>query len=504
VPSKSGGATEAPKAAEPPTGETKAAAPEVPREKDRERKRLKPVKVVNVPKTEQSPARPAVARGPMPVQTGKLPPEKTTDEDRPDDRERVLMAAGFVSHQKPARIGGGDDVVFRCPVCSAQNQCVVGDCGSEFSCSDCGAVLLLPEIDRGDRIRVLSLPKKRAGAADLPPLQLPGERSSEGPSGEARFQAVEELLPDSEDGGLEWGLENRQMRPEKRRRAATWVWFAAPVFLICAAVLIRQIFATAGRAGASPEQPGESALATPAGDIDWDTLPATRKYLLVDRTLRAYLDAPDLPAKAALSRGGAASLDRMTAYYQRKGAYEAETRAQGAVQDILLQEETTVGGKVFQLAVVRFAESTRGIYALERTPGGYLVDWEYAEGYGEMGFAEMNENPPEKPVLLRVHLSETTYFADGFDEASYRAFNMADPFKEQTLLVFARRHSEVEEALARAWNDAVLDSIGDPTGSGQGELDFVVRVRHENESNRRGFVIDEVLTRGWIVPYESK
>lgn len=440
----------------------------------------------------------------MPVQTKKVPQEQSGPERALRERERVLKAAGLLSQQKLARIGSGDDVVFRCPACSSQNQCSVGDCGSEFPCCNCGAVLFLPAVDGGEWIKVVSLPKKRADSAELPPLELPGERSSEGRSREARFQAIDELLPDSEEEGLAWGLENREMAPDKRHRANRWLWFAVPLFLGLAAILVRQVFSTSGRSEGASGQLEESELVTPSGEINWDTLPATRKYLLVDRTLRAYLDAPDLETKSEHTRGGRASLERMSGYYQRAGAYEPETRVHGRVSDILLQEEKSVGGKIFQIVTARFAESRQGVYALERMADGYLVDWEYSEGYGEMGFAELSQKLPEKPVLLRVHLSETSYFADGFDEVNYRAFNMADPFKERTLLVFAPRHSEVEEALARAWNDAVLDSIGDPTSPGQGELDFVLRVRHENESNRKGFVIDEVLMRGWIVPHEPK
>ena len=495
-----------PREAAPPAGvsDAKRAPAETSPSNKRIDKRLKPVKVVNVPKAVE-PSRPANgARGPLPAESRNVPPEQNATARALREKERVLKAAGLVSHQKLARIAGGDDVVFRCPACSEQNQCVVADCGSDFSCSRCGAVLWLPEPDAGEWIKVVSLPKKKAGAGELPPLELPGERSSGGRSREARFQAIDELLPDAEEGGLSWGLEKSEMAPEKRRRAGTWLWFAVPLFLLCAAILVRQIFSTSGRAEGAAGSRDEAELVSPSGEINWDTLPAARKYLLVDQTLRAYLQAPDLETKAARSRWGRASLDRMSAYYQRTGVYEPETRVHGAVSDILLQEEKVVGGKFFQIVAARFAGASQGVYALERTSEGYLVDWEYSEGYGEMSFAELAEKRPAQPVLLRVHLSETSYFADGFDEATYRAFNMVDPFKQQTLLVFVPRHSEVEEALARAWNDAVLDSIGDPTNPGRGELDFVLRVRHENESNRKGFVIDEVIMRGWIVPHESK
>jgi hypothetical protein len=484
----------------------KAILPEASNATDRKRggKRLKPVKVVTVSKADEPVPSPEKEEGTAPVERNNLPREQGASALTLRENERVLIAAGLISHQKVARLGGGGDVVFRCPVCSAQNQAEIANCGGEIACSDCGAVLLLPEMDSTERIRVVSLPKQKADDAESKTLELPDERSSEGRSGEARFQAIEELLPEGDEGILAWGLEKSEMAPDKQRRSAAWLWFGVPLFLIAAAILVRQIFLTYGRAEGEVKTPGEFELVAPSGEVQWDALPAARKFLLVDQCLRAYLDAPDLAAKAALSRGGAAMEARMAAFYQREGGYEPETRQHGEVRHILLQREKSIGGKLFQFVNVRFAESSQGVFALERTPHGYLVDWDYAEGYGEMTLPEMIANPPEKPVLLRVHLSETLYFADGFDQAGYRAFTMTDRFREKSVQVFAPRKSKVEDALARAWNDALLDTIGDPNAAGSGELDFVLRVRHENAPPRMGFVIDEVLMRGWIVPEEPK
>lgn len=489
----------------------KAVLPEFARDTNLGDKRLKPVKVVTVAKPEEpppsSPSTPVPVEKPSPARlaAGKIDGRKKRPLP-PDfrEKERVLIAAGLVSHQKLARIGSGGDLVFRCPVCSTQNQCHVADCDHEFACIECGTQLLLPKADSGERIRVVSLPKKKAETGDLPPLELPGERSSEGRSHDARFQAIDDLLPEGEEGTLAWGLEKAELEPEKTTRSGLWLWFAVPLFLLAAALLVWQLFSSAGRSGGSPSDRQEQALVEPSGEIDWNSLSPARRYMLVDQCLRAYLNAPDLKTKAALTRGGPSDEARMAAYYESKGGYEAESRARGPVRNILLDRETIVGGQPLQLAAVRFDGSPQATYALEMTPSGYLVDWEHAEGYGEMNFDALMATPPEKPALLRVHLSETNYFENGFDAKDYRAFNMADPAKERTIIVFARRNSGVEKALARAWNDAVLDSIGDPTNPGNGELDFVLRIRHQNDPQPKGFVIDEVLIRGWILPDKLK
>lgn len=478
----------------------KAILPDASGRKNDTTKRLKPVKVVAIPKEEDPPPEAAKLREPGPTEWKRHSKDERARSRALREKERVLMAAGLVTPQRVTRVGTSDDLIFRCPVCSAPTQCGVSDCGGEFPCPSCGAVLFLPDLSASGRIRVVSLPTKKPTAEGLPAIELPAGRSIEGRSHEARFQALDELLPDGEEGALAWGLEKNETVPERQGRAGVWLWFAVPLFLMFAAILVRQLFSSSGRSAGELARTDEMVLVAPSGEINWDALPQSRKYLLVDQRLRAFFEAPDLATKAAQTRGGPASEARMTAYYERKGGYEAETRVHGAVQEIVLQEERIVGGKVFQTVAVRFAKSVQGIYALERTPTGYLVDWEYSEGYGEISFTELAANLPLEPVLMRVHLSETTHFGEGFEEASYRSFNMADPFKEETVPAFVARNSKVEDFLSRAWNDALLDSIGDPSNAGSDELDFVVRVRYENGANRKGFVIDEVLMRGWIMP----
>lgn len=484
----------------------RAILPEAPRKKNELAERRKPVVVVPVPRPTEPPppSEPAVAPEVAPAPPAKLPKEHRVMARAIGEKERVFIAAGLVSHQGVARLGQGSEVVFRCPVCSEQVHCEAEDCGREFTCPSCSALLHLPLPEGGGKVRVVSLPKQKVETPGLPPLELPQERSSEGRSHDAQFQAVEELLPEGEEGTLEWGLEKSGDMPEKVRRSRVWVWVGIPLLLLAGGFVFRQTLTSAARASAGSAMPKTESLRAPSGAIDWDHLPATRKYLLVEQTLRSYLEAPDIASKARFTRGGPAAETKMTAYYNRSGGYEPETRIHGRIKDIVLREEREIGGKRFQLATVRFEESGGGIYALERAGEGYLVDWEYAVGYGEVAFAAMVENPPAVPVVLRVYLNESLFFSDGFDEGSFRVFEMSDPSRERTLPVFARRNSPVEEALREAWNNAVLDNIGRHGGAGSAQLDFVLRVRHENEASRRGFVIDEVLVRGWIVPEETK
>lgn len=488
----------------------RATLPDAPRKKNDLAERRKPVKAVPVPvppqPSRETPpaAEPPVARA-IPVEV----PKKLAKGERVmartiSEKERVFIAAGLVSHQGVARLGDGTGVVFRCPVCEEQIHADVSDCDGEYGCPACEAVLHLPAPDGSGKVRVVALPKQKAAAPGLPPLELPDERSADGRSHDARFQAVDELLPDGEEGTLAWGLEKTEIQPVPRRRARAWVIFGVPLVLLAAGFLLRQTLSSAGRATGEATAPAGGALAAPAEGIDWRKLSATRKFLLIEQRLRAYLEAPDIAAKAPLTRGGNEAEAIMSAFYHRTGGYEPETRVYGAVKDVVLRDERTIGGKVFQMVSVRFEQAGGGIYALEQTPTGYLVDWEYAVGYGEVAFPALLANPPAVPVLMRIYLSESLFFSDGFDEREYRSFDMADASRERSIPVFVRRNSPPEDALREAWNNAVLDNIGRSGGSGSSQLDFVVRVRHENEGGRKGFVIDEVLVRGWIVPEDTK
>ena len=414
-----------------------------------------------------------------------------------DETRRLFTAAGIGSRQGVARVSWSDQLVFRCPVCAQQLQCSDVFIGKSFECTSCYAELGIPLPESGEKIELIRSGGLRTGKPDLPAVDLPDGRGDDGPAGKTSFQAIDELLPDDEDATHGWGLENPAVLSGAPRRSRLWVLFAAGMLLSSIGFLVFQTTRTSGRSTAPA---GGNDLEMAATAMHWSTMTPIARYMQADKIIRAYLQAPDIPTKAQFSRGNPKVLERMTAYYARAAGYEPETKTHGAVRSVVLGEHRTIGKANFQMVKVDFANGSSGVYALAAGANGYEVDWDYAVGFGEMAMADLLAAKPLQPVLMRVYLEEGVFFVDGFPRELFRQFDMTDSGSEHYASVFVARSSPVEAAIREAYREEVVRALSLTGTQGAKKLDFTVRLRYENAVGSGGFVIDEVLGRGWILP----
>ncbi len=418
-----------------------------------------------------------------------------------DERQRLLLASGLGGGTGLARVAGSDTLAFRCPACLQQVVCTTEDAGCDMECPFCQAMLRLPPVDGAGRVELLATAPVAGSRTDVMKAHLPELRDEEeGRSGSALFQEMQPIRPEEVEGTDDWGLD-RAARVENVRRSRAWRWLLPMLVVIGLAswVLVRRH--DAARATVAQQSQGEAASGAVGGPEDWDQMSPRRFFLAADAKIRAYLEAPTLEVKVAHVRhAGDEMLRKMRIYYGRRGGYAPETDRNGPVQTITLGEERTVGGRKFQMVIAGFRDGGRGIYALGLEQGQLVVDWEYSVGYGEVTIPDLWAERPIVPVLMRVYLTEGRYFGDGFEEPLYRQFDLTTAsLVEKAIPVYARRGSPVEVALREAWFDASVDAIG-KEGRAARRLDFVVRVRFENAEGHAGFLIDEVLARGWILP----
>ena len=139
---------------------------------------------------------------------------------------------------------------------------------------------------------------------------------------------------------------------------------------------------------------------------------------------------------------------------------------------------------VLQLPLADFA--TRPI-ALEKTPGGFRVDWESFTGYSELSWADLRRTRPRDPVLVRAVVRPTDYFNRDFTSAiKYRAFQISDLNRDHVLYGYVPIGGEADLQIQK-----VL--LNDPS------VHAVIRVRYpETSTNDRQVEITEVLEKGWI------
>ena len=332
-------------------------------------------------------------------------------------------------------------------------------------------------------------------------VELPTRRGEEGaPVGRKKLRLAGEMAPEGDEGLLEWGLEKAPEDEAGGTRSAGWRWTAVVIVVLAAIGVVFYSISSSGRAsGKVPVAAGAPDVATVDGRLDWAKVNAAKRVEMAERKIRAYLEAPGVREKARHVRGGLATLPRMEAYYAREGGFERETREYGDITEVTSGEKRRVGELSVQMVRVQFAMGGAGIYAMVQGGMDYEVDWEYAVGYGEVGIAGLVEDKPVEPVLMRVYLREGRYYGDGFTEREFRYFDMMDPKRQMQIAAYVRRGSDVESRLKDAWGDAAAEATVQGSEVPM-ELDFTVRLHFDRENNRRGFMLDEILARGWILP----
>ena len=419
-----------------------------------------------------------------------------------DERQRLLLASGLSGGAGLARVAGTDTVAFRCPACFQQVVCSVSDAGGGMECPECRAVLRLPALDSSARVEVVSagsLSHTQAGPAKavLPDLR----DEEEGRSSKPVFQEAVGLPASKIEGLDDWGLD-QPARVANARRSRAWKWMVPLSVLLGLCVWYVLGSKLPSRTSAHEGAGTEEADPEAGKPINWATISSRKLYQLCDERIRAYLDAPTLEEKVRHVRGASDQmLRKMKTYYASRGGYEAETSSEGAPLLTLMIEERHVGGRIFQVMNVQFSkEGHSGAYVLAREDDRLAVDWEYCVGFGEVTIAELWEERPALPVQLRVYLREGLFFGDGFREEEYRQFDLEGPRPgERVIPVYAPRGSVVEQALRDAWLDASVKTLGGPRNTGQ-KVDVTLKIHYDNADGHSGFLIDEVVARGWIVP----
>ena len=123
--------------------------------------------------------------------------------------------------------------------------------------------------------------------------------------------------------------------------------------------------------------------------------------------------------------------------------------------------------------------------------GRYLIDWESLVGYGEMSFAQLRENRPTKPVLLRVFARQFEYYNFEFsDAAKYYCVKMSSENGEQSIYGYVERGTPLGD-----WVSSSLATTG-PSGA----MGFTVKVAFPpNAESNQCVNLLQVIASRWIV-----
>lgn len=413
------------------------------------------------------------------------------------EKKRLFAAAGIGADGRLARVAGLDTLIFRCPDCSQQSVISGGVLGREISCEECGAFLKMPKDDKG-RVELLargclSEREKRL----LTPLPEPGEATPGGKKS-PKLTPLGDVLVDR-DADAAWGAEKKEVAAPRRKRR---VLFLIPVVIAAVLVALLVIFARApGRVSDEAIEGLRGAGVTPmgpSGELDWENMDRARRIEMATEAVRRFAESESLDDLTAASRPRDGLRESMGRHYESIGGYVSEVRRHGPLVAVQVVESRTLVQEPLLIVSTRFQGGASGTHVLFQAKDRYLVDWDYAVGYSEASMDDLREDPPANAVLMRGYLEEDVFFIHGFTADEWRMFDFHCPQMISSVVVYARRNSEVERKLREAWTDSGIQRVGLADGPAT-RLDFTLRLSHLDDGVRKGLVIDDVLTQGWIL-----
>lgn len=153
----------------------------------------------------------------------------------------------------------------------------------------------------------------------------------------------------------------------------------------------------------------------------------------------------------------------------------------------LPKEENTRVEKHFIGVKMEDADFQSFVVTLEKTPKGYLVDWESFVNHGGMTVSQLRTTRPTTPVTMRCILSLDQYYNYDFsDEKLYQSYKIKFKDSEETLSGYVPRLSPVHEKI-------MSSQLSETT------LHCVIKLKFpENSANDRQVEITEFLQSGWV------
>ena len=379
-----------------------------------------------------------------------------------------------------------DQIILTCPACGGRLRASRSAIGTSVGCPSCQAAVAVRDTAAHTPQPMIVDPSRRLGVAPR------GEAS---PAADPAF--MERLRSTTEEGFkvdperpvmvrrdnrrlkhggtlTDWDTQPRRRHHRTGSRRLVQVLVGSIILL---ALLLGAIFWQ--RVGPSGSTGKDAALPSAEVPLELQSGGDFRKD--VWKVVQEFCAAPNAEALMPFIRDPERVGPNLLRYYGAENPWIP--LALGPQPDLSILEVHR-NFVVLQLPLADFA--TRPI-ALEKTPGGFRVDWESFTGYSELSWADLRRTRPRDPVLVRAVVRPTDYFNRDFTSAiKYRAFQISDLNRDHVLYGYVPIGGEADLQIQK-----VL--LNDPS------VHAVIRVRYpETSTNDRQVEITEVLEKGWI------
>ena len=203
-------------------------------------------------------------------------------------------------------------------------------------------------------------------------------------------------------------------------------------------------------------------------------------------TLKAFMDAKSSAEIKPLVRDPERVHPLMDAYYQEQAKFQpVDYNSMPRFDDLFAH-------KNFVVTALETKQYERFTISLEKTPTGYLVDWESYVGYCEMPLSTFKSTKPTKPTLFRFIAEPTVYPNLDFPSSeTHQAYKLYNKDHSQMLYGYTPKQSPVHEKLMAALIE-------------KKSIFCVVRIKYPDAStNDQQVEISHYLQTGWVMRGED-
>jgi hypothetical protein len=174
----------------------------------------------------------------------------------------------------------------------------------------------------------------------------------------------------------------------------------------------------------------------------------------------------------------------MRSYYDKNGGVK-----EIKVKNRLLPENVYIH-RQFITGVVELEDYSTKNVILEKTEGGFKVDWESFVAYCDMSWEEFAKEKPTTPQLFRVTLKSEPYFNFEFsDSNAWRSYQLRDASGNKMLWGYAELRSEFN-----VWERISQAMVTDKDGV----INCVLYLKYPpNSTQDNQVIIQEYLETGW-------
>ncbi|GEM_PF-668990 len=204
-----------------------------------------------------------------------------------------------------------------------------------------------------------------------------------------------------------------------------------------------------------------------------------------EEVVRAFLTAEKFEDLSGLVRTPDVTVPRMREWYA------SHQWVAPGVKQVCSGGKVTTKGVMASMSVQLDDYSIKPI-AMERTPDGYLIDWESWVAWSEMDWEDLFKKRPTQSVEVRVVCQKDSYYNRFFrDEGKWLAVKMECPGADRSLYGYIDSKTTTLTSL-----------MGDLKSGGRVPVTIKIRFPEGSVADNQ-VIIEEYIQHGWVRPSES-